>query len=94
MSKDTLKLILERLKPHREMAEWFLLMLDEVDYWDDELVTNLQNLITENIKRIQSKNQLKQISNELKTIKQKELDENQSNQKDIEELESLIDDIE
>ncbi len=90
MSKETLKLDLTRLQPYRDMAEGFLLILDECNEEDENLVNDLYNDIIQNIKNIDSKEQLQKISNELKTIKERELIEEWKDKKDIEELENLI----
>ncbi len=90
MRKETLKLVLTRLQPYRDMAEGFLLILDECNEEDENLVNDLYNDIIQNIKNIDSKEQLQKISNELKTIKERELIEEWKDKKDIEELENLI----
>ena len=73
MKKETLKLVLTRLQPYRDMAEGFLLILDECKEDDKDLIDNLYNDIVQNIKDIDSKEQLQKISNELKIIKEREL---------------------
>lgn len=92
MRKDSLKLILTKLKPYRNMAEDFLLMLEESE--DEKLISKLYELIIQNIKQIKSKDQLHRISNELKKIKENESIQDWKDKQDIEELESLIDNME
>lgn len=93
MSKEMLKKILKSLIPYWDMAEWFLLMLEE-DEDDEELITNLKKLIIPNIKKIEDKNQKQKISNQLKALKNKECMENIATKKDLEELENLISGLE
>ena len=94
MKKDILKTILEKIKPYRDMASDFLIILDEVDEKNSELIDKLYNKIIENIKKIESKDKLQKISKELKAIRKKELIENKTNKEDIKKIESLIDSIE
>lgn len=94
MRKETLKLVLTRLQPYRDMAEGFLLILDECKEDDKDLIDNLYNDIVQNIKDIDSKDQLQKISNELKIIKERELIEEWKDKKDIEDLENLISNME
>lgn len=90
MRKETLKLVLTRLQPYRDMAEGFLLILDECNEEDEKLINDLYNDIIQNIKDIDSKEQLQKISNELKIIKERELIEDWKDKRDIEDLENLI----
>lgn len=90
MRKETLKLVLTRLQPYRDMAEGFLLILDECNEEDEKLINDLYNDIIQDIKDIDSKEQLQKISNELKIIKERELIEDWKDKRDIEDLENLI----
>lgn len=90
MKKKLLRTILERINQYRDKAEYFLLMLDECNEEDTEFVDNLYNEVVNNIKQIDSEDQLQKISDELKTIKEIESVEDSKDKKDIEELENLI----
>lgn len=89
MSTEMLMKVLKSLIPYWDMAEGFLLMLEE-DKDDEELVSNLKKLIIPNIKKIEDKNKVQKITNTLNALKEKERKENLHNKKDIEELEDLI----
>lgn len=94
MRKSNLKLILTKLLPYRDLAEEFLLILEETTDEDKDFIDKLYGDIMQNIKEIKSKDQLQKISNELKRIKEKELIEDSKDKQDLEDLESLIDNIE
>lgn len=67
--KQTLKKILETLIPYWDMAEWFLLILNE--NWNDELKENLYKHIIKEIKSVNSKTQQENIKNALQKLKEK-----------------------
>ena len=86
--KQALQKILEALIPYWDMAEWFLLILNEE--WNNELKENLyQNIINE-IKNINNKKNRNNIKQALKNIQKKEYLEKQ---KENEYLEDLINNI-
>lgn len=93
MKKEILKTILKRIEPHREMASYFLLILNEVDKKDKKFTNKLYNKIIENIRKIESKDKLRKISKELEIIRKKELNENKKNLEDMKTLEFLINNI-
>ena len=66
---EILKTILEQLIPYWDLAEWFLLLLNEE--WNDELKEKLyQNILTE-IRNIKSKVQQQKIKTALKKLKER-----------------------
>lgn len=93
MKKEILKTILERIEPQREMASYFLLILNEVNKKDKKFINKLYNKIVENIRKIESKDKLRKISKELEIIRKKELNENKKNLEDVKTLEYLINNI-
>jgi uncharacterized protein (UPF0305 family) len=67
--RQALQKILEALIPHREMAKWFLLLLQE--WWNEKLIEQLYKNIINEIKQIKSKSQQKKIKKALKNLKEK-----------------------
>ena len=67
--KQALQKILEALVPYWDMAEWFLLLLQE---GNDELMLVLYDTIGKEIKNIKNKNQRQKINKALQEIKLKE----------------------
>lgn len=93
MKKESLILILTRLKPYWKTAEDFLLMVNEATDEDTDFINKLYELMVINIKKIKSKWQLQTIRKELGKIRQKELLNKWKDQEDLKELEALINDI-
>lgn len=90
MKKRLLKTILKEIKPYRDKAEFFLLMLEECSEEDAEFVDKLYSEFMQNIRKIESKDQLQKISKKLKEIKEKEAIEWWKDKEDVEKLEDLI----
>ena len=67
--KEMLEKILTALVPYRDMAEWFLLIVQEK--WNDKLKEELYQEILKQIKNINSKTQQEKIKNALKELKEK-----------------------
>ena len=86
--KQILKKILTALVPYRELAEWFLMLVDENG--DEKLLNVLYTTIYNEIKNINNEKDIKNIKTALKKIKEKEDNENN---KEWEYLENLIDNI-
>lgn len=86
--QQTLKKILEALIPYRDMAEWFLLILQEE--WNDELKENLYKIIIEEIRNINSKTQQENIKNTLQKLKK---ESEQTTRADEEDAENMLDDF-
>ena len=86
--KQALQNILEALIPYRDMAKWFLLILQEG--WNDELKENLYENIIEEIKNINSKTQQENIKNALQKLKEKS---EQTTKADEEDAEKMLDDF-
>lgn len=81
--KEILQKILEALIPYRNMAEWFLLLLNED--WNEGLKEELYQEILKQIKEIKSSSQqekLKKAINQLKEKSEKIIkdDENEAEQ--------------
>lgn len=85
---QALQKILEALVPYWEMAEWFLLILQEE--WNDELKENLWQNIIKEIKNITSKTQQENIKNALQRLKEKS---EQATKADEDEAEKMLDDF-
>ena len=84
--KQSLKKILEALIPYWEIAEWFLLILNEE--WNNELIENLYKKIINEIKNINSKTQQENIKNVLQKLKKKS---EQTTKTDKDEAEKMLD---
>ena len=67
--KEILQKILEALIPYRNMAEWFLLLLNEE--WNEKLKEDLYQEILKKIKEINSKTQQENVKWALKKLKKK-----------------------
>ncbi|MDR2190674.1 MAG: hypothetical protein LBP53_05875 [Candidatus Peribacteria bacterium] len=85
--KQALIEILEKLKGHRELAEGFLILVKEAQ--DDRLADDLLNLIYDQMKKIENREKQKRIYEQLKVIKQHNLEM----EKDRKEAESLLDSL-
>lgn len=67
--KETLKKVLETLIPYRNMAEWFLLLLNED--WNDDLKEELYQEILKQIKEIKSSSQQEKVKKAINQLKEK-----------------------
>lgn len=83
---QALQKILKALVPYWEIAEWFLLILQED--WNDELKKNLYQNIIKEIKNINSKTQQENIKNTLQRLKEKS---EQRTKADEDETEKMLD---
>ncbi len=81
---QALNKILKALIPHWDMAEWFLILLQEE--WNDELIERIYERIIIEIKSINSKKKRKDIKKDLKKLKEKEEKENKKNDEYLEDL--------
>ena len=79
--------ILEKLVGHWELAEGFLILVKEAK--DDSLADDLLNLIYDQMKKIENKEKQKRIYDQLKVIKQHNLEM----EKDRKEAETLLDSL-
>ncbi len=86
--KQALQKTLETLIPYRDMAEWFLLTLQETER--EELSDALYDTISMEIKSIKDEKKRKIVKNALEKIKQHEKIENRETEQ---YLEDLIDNI-
>ena len=82
--KQLLEKILKALKPYRELAEWFLILIDETE--DKELIDSLYEMINNQIKGIKDENKRKNINKTLKKLREKESNENSKNSEYLENL--------
>ncbi|MDR2415217.1 MAG: hypothetical protein LBD75_00980 [Candidatus Peribacteria bacterium] len=83
--KQALIEILEKLIGHRELAEGFLMLVKEAT--DDKLADDLLDLIYDQMKKIENREKLKRIYEQLRVIKQHNLEM----EKDRKEAENLLD---
>ena len=67
--KQLLEKVLKALKPYRELAEWFLILIDETK--DKELIDSLYEMINNQIKGIKDENKRKNINKTLKKLREK-----------------------
>lgn len=86
--KETLEKILKALTPYRDMAEWFLSLLDNNE--DENIMDSLYDIITNEIKKINNENDRENIKKSLKKIKEQEEKEREE---ENEYLENLINNI-
>lgn len=86
--KQALQKILEALIPYWDMAEWFLLILQEG--WNNELKENLYENIIKEIRNINSKTQQKNIKSALQKLKEKA---EQRTRADEDDAEKMLDDF-
>ncbi|MDR0651001.1 MAG: hypothetical protein LBG59_06485 [Candidatus Peribacteria bacterium] len=83
-TKQALIEILEKLVGHWELAEGFLILVKEAT--DDKLADDLLDLIYDQMKKIENKEKQKRIYEQLKIIKQHNLEM----EKDRKEAENLL----
>ena len=82
--KKILQKILEALVPYWNLAEWFLLLLQEE--WNDELKENLYQKIMKEIRNIKQKDQQENIKTALQKLKEKSETISKAEEKDAEEM--------
>ena len=83
-NKQELQRIIEALIPYRDMAEWFLILLQEE--WNNELIKRIYERIITEIKSINSEKKKKNIKKGLKKLKEKEQKEKQNENEYLEDL--------
>ena len=84
--------ILEALIPYWELAEWFLLLLNEE--WNDELIEKLYQQILSEIRKINSEEQQEKIKTALQKLRERSDAVTKSDEDDAEEmLNDFIDNI-
>ena len=81
-------MILSKLVPYWDMAEWFLLIVKEE--WNDDLVNLIYGDILKKIRNITSINQRTEMKNVLELIKEKSAI---SMRKDEQEAENILNDF-
>ena len=82
--KKILKKILTALVPYRELAEWFLLLLEEK--WNEEIEEKLYQKILREIRNINSKTQQENIRTALQKLKEKSETVTKTEEKEAEEM--------
>ena len=86
--REALIMILSKLVPYWDMAEWFLLIVKEE--WNDDLVNLIYGDILKKIRNITSINQRTEMKNVLELIKEKSAI---SMRKDEQEAENILNDF-
>ncbi len=82
--KELIKKVLEALIPYRNMAEWFLIILQ--NEWNDEIKETLFENIINEIKNINNENDRNKIKSTLEKIKEQENKEKEEEWKYLDEL--------
>ena len=92
INKEIVIVILEQLKPYWDMAEWFLVVVQQSD--NQETLNELWGLIYTWITTIADENQKNPIKNQLLQIQSLRLTEEESSSKDADTiLDGLLNDI-
>lgn len=92
VKKQALQRILEALIPYWDLAEWFLLLLNEE--WNDELIEKLYQQILSEIMKITSEEQQEKIKTALQRLREKSDATTKSDEEDAEQmLNDFIDNI-
>lgn len=86
--REALIMILSKLVPYWDMAEWFLLIVKEE--WNDDLVNLIYGDILKKIRNITSINQRTEMKNVLELIKEKSAI---SMRKDEQDAENILNDF-
>ena len=86
--REALVMILSKLVPYWDMAEWFLLIAKEE--WNDGLIDLIYGDILKNIRNINSINQRTEMKNVLELIKEKSAI---SMRKDEQEADNILNDF-
>ena len=81
--------VLEHLKPYWDMAEWFLVVVQQSD--NQEVVDELRGLIYTWITTIADENQKNLIKNQLLQIQSLRLAEEESSSKDQKDADTILD---
>lgn len=82
--KELIKKVLEALIPYRNMAEWFLIILQ--NEWNNEIKETLFENIINEIKNINNENDRNKIKSTLEKIKEQENKEKEEEWKYLDEL--------
>jgi len=82
--KKILKKILTALVPYWELAEWFLLLLEEE--WNEGIEEKLYQRILKEIRNINSKTQQENIKTALQKLKEKSETVTKTEEKEAEEM--------
>lgn len=91
--KEYLKKILTQLEPIRNLARWLNLLVEEGNLWDDvlDVLINAVQWAINTAKTDLDKNKLQKWLDALQKMKQMEEDSKLQDERDLEELDKLID---
>ena len=91
--KEYLQKILVQLEPIRDLAKWLKILVDEWNLWDDvlEVLINAVQWAVSTAKSEMDKEKLQKWLDALNKMKQMEEESKMQDEKDLEELDNLID---
>ena len=91
--KEYLQKILTQLEPIRNLAKWLNLLVEEGNLWDDvlDVLINAVQWAINTAKTDLDKNKLQKWLDALQKMKQMEEDSKLQDERDLEELDKLID---
>lgn len=91
--KEYLKKILVQLEPIRDLAKWLNILVDQWDLWDDvlDVLINAVQWAISTTKSELDKKKLQKWLEALEKMKQMEVESKLQDEKDLAELDSLID---
>jgi len=75
MNKQKVLIILNELKPHRELAEWMIALI-EAGFMDKETYQNMLFMIASAIKKMPEWEEKENLKTEFSNLKQKDENEN------------------
>jgi len=93
--KEYLKKILVQLEPIRDLAKWLEVLVDEWNLWDDLLDVIIESVqwAINSAKSELDKGKLQKWLDALQKMKQMEEESRLQDEKDLEELEKMIDSL-
>ena len=91
--KEYLKKILVQLEPIRDLAKWLEILVEEWNFWDDVLDVLIEAVqwAVSTAKSEVDKKKLQKWLNALQKMKQMEEESRMQDEKDLKELDDLID---
>ena len=91
--KEYLQKILVQLEPIRDLAKWLKILVNEWNLWDDvlEVLINAVQWAVSTAKSEMDKEKLQKWLDALNKMKQMEEESKMQDEKDLEELDNLID---
>ena len=93
--KDFLIRVLIQLEPIWNLAKWLKFLVEEWKFWDDvlDVLINAVQWAVSTAKFEKDKNKLKKWLNALEKLKQMEVEKKTQDEKDLNELENMIDNL-